>query len=139
MKNFDELVTGRKKEPFKLGGQTFTIRARLHSRRFARMLKDCQDAEGAEASIDAAGRFMNRALIVKDRERFQQLIDGDDDDDDDAKVVTFEQLRELVDWCVDHYTGKHDTQEESSTPGSPPTPTPRNVVSFQPTAKNQAS
>jgi hypothetical protein len=140
MKDFDELVRGRKREKFKLGGQTFTTRANLSARRFARMLTLVEQIDGAEAAIDATAAFMDKVLIPEDRERFRLLLEVDPDEDveDDEKAVTLEQINEVVDWTVEHYTGKRITREESSTPGAESAPMPQNVVSFNP-AKNQAS
>jgi hypothetical protein len=141
MNDFDELVRGRKRDKFKLGGQTFTIRANLHARRFARMLRVVEGIEGAEDAIDATVKFMDKVLIPEDRERFHAIMSAaeeDDDSEDDATAVTLEQINEVVDWTVEHYTGKRPTREESSTPGAESTETPQNVVSFNP-VKNQAS
>jgi hypothetical protein len=142
MKNFDELLRGRKREPFQLGGQEFTIRARIHARSFAKMLASVQDLETAEQTIDATARFMEYVVVPEDRERFMCLFgtpqDGEDDVDED-NVITIDQVHALVGWVIEHYTGKLLTQEESSSPGASSTPTQQNVLSFNPVSKNQAS
>jgi len=142
MKDFDELVRGRKREAFKLGGETFHIRSKLHARRFARMIRAVENIEGAEAAIDVTVGFMDKVLLPEDRDKFRALMAVEDDDDDkadDEKAVTLEQVNELVDWVIEHYTGKRLTPGESSSPGAESTQTPHNVVSFKDPQKSQAS
>jgi hypothetical protein len=140
MKDFDELVRGLKREEFKLNGQKFKIRSKIHARRFARMIEMVENIEGYENSIDGAVEFMNIVLLGPDRERFRALlaVSDEDEDTDDDNAVTIEQVNALLKWLVEHYTGKQPTRDEQSTPGSESTQTPLNVVSFQP-AKTQAS
>lgn len=101
---------------FKVGGQEFALRAKLPYRRWNKLLAAMRAPDADEQ--EATETFFRTVLIKADRERFLALLNNEDDDDDDADVIDMSQMDKLTDWVMEHFTGKHPTSSDSSTPGA---------------------
>lgn len=111
---------------FKIGGQTFTLRAKLPYRRWNDLLKIMRDDDTDPDLATAA--FFNTVLIAADRNRFLALLNTDEDDDD--HVIDLQQMDELTDWIMEHFTGKRRNSSDGSSPGANGTGPAPNVVSL---------
>jgi hypothetical protein len=100
---------------FKIGGQEFSLRAKLPYRRWNALLAAMRDPDATEQ--DTTERFFNTVLIKADRERFLNLLNNPDDDDDDDNVIDLSQMDQLTDWIMEHFTGKHRNSSDSSSLG----------------------
>lgn len=127
-RDFDAMLAERAgvRPTFRVAGQTFTVKAKLNFRKFSKMLS----ALGADDTDEneAMDEFFRMVLIPQDRDRFFELLDSDDEDE--SKVVGADQMRALSQWLMEHYTGKPQTSEESSSDGSASAGESPNVVSL---------
>jgi hypothetical protein len=138
-RDFDAMLAqqGRTRQTFRIGGQEFTIRAKLPWRTFSALLASMQ-----EENVDEYAKtveFFNLVLVRADRERFRELLNasGDDEEDED-EVIDPEQMNLLSDWLLEYYTGKRQGSSDSSSPGSAETGDRQNVVSLNPRAASTA-
>lgn len=115
---------------FRLAGQTFTVKAKLPSKRF-RMLLNQLTSEGVDEDA-LENEFLRLAIIPQDRERFFLLLDydGEGDEVDEWSVVSPQQQQQLVEWLMELYTGKAEPSSGSSQDGSTTTGASQNVVSL---------
>jgi hypothetical protein len=132
VRDFDAMLAERAgvHPTFRIGGQEFTLRAKLPYKRWNKLMAAMRadDADEQQATVD----FFRSVLIKDDRERFVALLDKEDDDDDENAVVDLSQMDALTDWIMEHFTGKRRNSSESSTPGANGTGLAPNVVSLQP-------
>lgn len=132
-RDFDARLADRKKAAgrptFKLAGQEFTLRAKLPFRKWNKVVAFMRaDDTTQDEAMDA---FFNLVLIRVDRPRFADLLDREDSEsDDDEDVVDWSQVDDLMDWAMEHFTGKNLSSASSSTDGASETDPPRNVVSL---------
>lgn len=112
---------------FKIGGQEFTLRAKLPYVRWNKLLAVMRDDD--TSPDDATREFFNTVLVAADRERFWQLLQREDDDDDD-NVIGMDQMDGLTDWVMEHFTGKARKSTDGSSPGVNGTGPAPNVVSL---------
>lgn len=116
-KDFDAALaeTLREKPTFTLAGQRFTCKARLSWKSLISLYDS--DDEGLGTSV---AQFFAIVLVKADRERFFSLIDDEDPDDDDY-AVSVDQIRDVMGWLTEHYTGKAEGQPADSSDGPPTT------------------
>lgn len=112
---------------FKIGGQEFSLRAKLPYTRWNKLLTVMRD-DGTNPDT-ATAEFFNTVLIRADRERFLELLNKEEDDDDDT-VIGLSQMDQLTDWCMEHFTGKALNSSDGSSPGVSGTGPAQNVVSL---------
>lgn len=127
-KDFDAMLAEKagEKPTFTIAGQTFTLRAKLPYRKWNDLVALMRD-EDAD-NMDSTKQFFNTVLVRADRERFSQLLDSDDDEDEG--VIGVNQMSELTDWVMEHFTGKLQSSSNGSSPGSNGTGQSPNVVSL---------
>lgn len=128
-RDFDAMLAEKAgiRPTFKVGGQEFTLRAKLPYGKWNKMLSRMRSDE---VDADEATReFFNTVLIRADRERFLTLLDNDDDEDE-GNVVDLEAMDKLTDWIMEHFTGKTPSSSESSPNGASGTGQRQNVVSL---------
>lgn len=129
-RDFDAMLADKAnvRPTFKVGGQEFTLRARLPYEKFSQLVNALRaDNEDEKA---ATAEFYNTVLVRADRERFLELLASEDEDDD--AVIDLRQLSALTDWAMEHFTGKAPSDSSSSSPGANGTGVPQNVVSLDP-------
>lgn len=137
VRDFDRALAERRggRPEFIVGGQKFTCRAKLSFHKFSQLMEtmgavDEDDAAGAQSKTED---FLRTVIVRQDRDRFMALLrDEGVDDDDDENVITPDQLAQIVEWLMDHYTGKGAGNENSSSGGPTSTGPSRNVVSLNP-------
>jgi hypothetical protein len=112
---------------FKVGGQEFTLRAKLPYKRWNKLLAVMRNDD--TDPDDATAEFFNTVLIANDRQRFLDLLDKEDDDDDED-VIGLDQMDGLTDWIMEHFTGKLRNSSNGSSPGPNGTGPAPNVVSL---------
>lgn len=112
---------------FKVGGQEFTLRAKLPYASWNRLLAVMRDDD--TTPDDATKKFFDTVLIKADRERFWSLLQKDDEEDDD-NVIGMDQMDGLTDWVMEHFTGKARKNSDGSSPGANGTGAAPNVVSL---------
>lgn len=111
---------------FRIGGQEFTLRAKLPYVRWNKLLSVMRDDD--TTPDDATKEFFDTVLVRSDRERFWQLLQRDDEDDD--AVIGMDQMDGLTDWVMEHFTGKARRSSDGSSPGVNGTGAAPNVVSL---------
>jgi hypothetical protein len=129
-KDFDAMLAEQAgiRPTFKIGGQEFALRSKLPYVRWNKLLAVMRDDD---VSPDFATReFFETVLIKADRERFLALLNKDDDDDGDDNVIGMDQMDELSDWIMEHFTGKARKSSGGSSPGVNGTGAAPNVVSL---------
>lgn len=134
IRDFDTLQCSA--QSFKVGGQQFTTRKKVPFKKLSRFI-DAANAPDAD-DVEEAEKFFNLVLIRGDRQRLLDLLDADSDDDADADhVVGLDQVRGIMSWLVEHYTGKAETSSDGFSPGVPAAETgaSSNVVSLNPRAQ----
>ncbi len=121
----------------RLGGQDFTLRRKVASKRWEKMLAAFSDDDTTVHGL--AERLFAIVLVKQDVPRFLALLnlENEQDDDDDEQVIDPAQLNEIVDWVMEYYSGKDSTDSTPSSPGPETTGQPPNVVSL--TARPTAS
>lgn len=127
-KDFDAMLREKAgdKPTFSIAGQTFTLRARLPYKQWDKLIALMQSEEGN--GMDATHKFFNSVLVRADRERFAALLDSEDDDDE--QVIGVAEMGDLIDYVMEHFTGKLQSSSNGSSPGSTGTGQSRNVVSL---------
>lgn len=132
-RDFDAMLADSAKDrlTFVVGGQEFTLRARLPYQKWNELLQTMRsdETDGNQATAE----FFNTVLIKRDRQRFLDLLahDGEDDEDgEDEDVVDLVQMDQITDWIMEHFTGKLRRSSDSSSPGANGTGQPRKVVSL---------
>jgi len=129
-RDFDQMLAEKAgaRPTFTVGGQTFTLRAKLPYKRWNKLLASmrAEDVDPQEATAD----FFDVVLIRADRPRFRELLDRDGDDDDDD-VIDLSQMDAITDWAMEHFTGKLQSSSGSSSHGANGTGPAPNVVSLQ--------
>jgi hypothetical protein len=130
-RDFDAMLAEKvgTRPTFTVGGQQFTLRAKLPYRKWNKIMAEMRD--DAIDAQEATANFFRAVLIKADRERFVALLNNDgDDDDDDASVIGLDQMDQLTDWVMEHFTGKQPNSSDSSPHGANGTGAPPNVVSL---------
>ena len=125
-KDFTKKYSDIERPEFIVGGQTFTARAKLPYKRFSTLLEQMR-ADDVDVQA-ATAEFFRTALIREDRDRFIELLEYDGDDDD--VTISMEQLNEITDWLMEHFTGKTQPSSDSSPNGAGGTGQSRKVVSL---------
>jgi hypothetical protein len=140
-KDFDAMLAeqGRQRKTFRIGGQEFTVKAKVPYRKFQTMLAALSRAAESDDDDETRGaeeRFFREVLIKSDVDRFLALLnaEGDGDEVDEYAVIDAAQLSPLTDWVLEHFTGKRSESSDSSSDGSSGTGRSQNVVSL--TARN---
>jgi hypothetical protein len=130
-RDFDQMLAEKAgdRPTFTVGGQTFSLRAKLPYKRWNKLLASMR-ADGADPQEQTA-EFFRTVLIRADRERFVELLDKEDDEDDEEAVIDLSQMDAITDWIMEHFTGKLRNSSDSSSPGANGTGQPLNVVSLQ--------
>lgn len=111
---------------FKVGGQEFTVKAKLPFKKFASTVTALSEEDD---EVKQAEDFFSLVLVPGDRDRFFELLDAEGDDDGNG-VVTPEQIGALMEWLMEHYTGKHRPHSDGSSLGLGSTSPQPNVVSL---------
>lgn len=127
-KDFDAMLRekGGDRPTFTIGGQVFTLRAKLPYTKWNALVAMMRDEDGD--TMKSTHEFFNTVLIRDDRPRFAALLDSDSDDDDE--VIGVEQMSELTDYVMEHFTGKLQDSSNGSSPGANGTGQQPNVVSL---------
>ncbi len=132
-RDFDAMLAEKAgiRPTFKVAGQEFTLRAKLPYAKWQKLLAAMRsdDVSPHEANVE----FFRTALIRADRERFLSLLNVEDDEDDDADdsaVIGMDQIDGIIDWAMEHFTGKLRSSSSGSSPGADETGPQRNVVSL---------
>ncbi len=127
-KDFDAMLREKAGErpTFTIGGQTFTLRAKLPYSKWTALVAMMRAEDGD--SMSATHEFFDTVLIRDDRPRFAVLLDSADDDDD--KVIGVDQMSDLTDYVMEHFTGKLQSSSNGSSPGANGTGPQPNVVSL---------
>lgn len=134
VKDFDAMLAEKSggRPEFVIAGQKFTARGKLPWKKFSTLILSltAEDTSSADGLIKTED-FFRLVLVPADRQRFIDLInhDGDEDEDDDH-IVGAQQVSEILDWLLGHYTGKAVQADNSSTPKSGDSGQPSNVVSL---------
>lgn len=138
-RDFDAMLAARAgvRPTFKVGGQEFTVKAKLPFKKFQKLV-----ASLAGDDIDEEAKteeFFRMVLIPQDRERFFLLLnyDGEGDEVDEWNVVSPEQINGLTEWLMELYTGKAGANSPSSSNGSDDAGQRQNVVSL--TSRTQSA
>jgi hypothetical protein len=136
-RDFDAMFAMRagQRPTFRVGGQEFTVKAKLPNRKFKKLLAAFVDDEIDETQAEKD--FFNLCLIKSDRERFFALLEYEGDDDEGDDVIDIPQLNELTSWLMEYYTGKAAENSSSSSDGSSGTGGSPKVVSLS--SRQQAS
>lgn len=134
-RDFDAMLAEKAnvRPTFKVSGQTFTMKARLHSDKYFEMQEYLRNPETTEKQ--AMRRMFETVLVKSDRERFFHVFDGDlegEDDDVMGLGIDIQQLDEMTTWILEFYSGKAGQNSQSSTPGTSTTGQQQNVVSLNP-------
>lgn len=134
-RDFDAMLSEKAgvRPTFRVGGQEFTCKAKVPFKRFAKLLEAL--TEDGDGEGDKADKIFRLALVAADRERFLELLNADGEDDED-RVIAPEQVREMTDWLLEHYSGKASPNSDTSSNGASTTGPPPNVVSL--TSRSQA-
>lgn len=131
VRDFDSMLAANAgvRPSFKVGGQEFTLRAKLPYKRWNKLLASmrAEDVDPQEATAD----FFRAVLVKADRERFVALLDKEDDDDDEEAVIDLSQMDAITDWVMEHFTGKLKNSSDSSQPGANGTGPAPNAVSLR--------
>lgn len=134
-RDFDAMIAERtgEKPTFRIAGQEFTLRARLPFTRWDALLTYMRADE--TGNLDATRKMFSTVLVRADRERFLALltpanIDDDDDESGDAAAIGLDQLGPLTDWVMEYFTGKLQSNTDSSSPGVADTGAPPRPVSL---------
>lgn len=129
-RDFDAMLAEKAngRPTFKVGGQEFTLRAKLPYLKWIRLLAVMRDPDVEEEL--STEEFFNTVLIKADRQRFLALLNAEDEDDED-NVIGMEEMNDLTDWIMEHFTGKQLNSSAGSSPGSNGTGQSPNVVSLQ--------
>lgn len=131
-RDFDAMLAEKAgtRPTFKVGGQEFTLRAKLPYTKWNKLLAVMRSDE---TDPDKANEvFFNTVLIRADRQRFLDLLNNEgDDEDDDDNVIGLDQMDGLTDWIMSHFTGKLLSSTSGSSPGVNGTGPAPNVVSLQ--------
>lgn len=131
--DFDAMLAEKagKRPTFKIGGQEFTLRAKLPYATWNKVLAAMRDDDIDEQ--ESTEQFFNAVLIRNDRARFMELLDredADEDDDDDENVIDLSQMDGLTTKIMEHFTGKQLSNTGGSSPGANETGAAPNVVSL---------
>lgn len=131
-RDFDAMLAERAgvRPTFRVGGQEFTIKAKLPFKKFQKLVASLA---GDDVDEDAkTDEFFAMVLVPQDRERFFLLLnyDGEGDEVDEWNVVSPEQVTSLTQWLMELYTGKAGASSASSSNGSAGAGAPLNVVSL---------
>lgn len=129
-RDFDAMLAEKAgiRPTFRIAGQTFTLRAKLPYAKWNKLLAGMRDADTDEKT--ASEEFFRTVLIKADRERFLDLLASEDEDDE--LVVGMDQIGEITDWAMGHFTGKAPSSSNSSSPGANATGVAPSVVSLDP-------
>lgn len=140
-RDFDAMLAEKAgiRPTFKVGGQEFTLRAKLPYAKWNNLLSFMRNPDGDD--MDATRKFFTTVLIKADRQRFLDLLavgaSDDDDEDDDTPSIDLAQMGPITDWAMEHFTGKLQSSSNGSSPGANDTGASRNVVSLN--ARTSAS
>jgi len=128
-RDFDAMLAERAgvRPTFTIGGQEFTLRAKLPYNRWNKLLSAMRDEDVDEMA--STEQFFNTLLVRNDRQRFLDLLNRDDEDDDE-NVIDVEQMSALTDWIMEHFTGKLRRSTDGSSAGSNGTGAAPNVISL---------
>lgn len=131
-RDFDAMLAQRAgtRPTFRVGGQEFTVKAKLAFKKFAKLIATFEEADDEIAATEA---FFRMVLVPSDRDRFIALLDADGEDDSDA-VIDPEQIQAMTEWLMEYYTGKHRASSNGSSGGAGTMAQPLNVVSLNPRA-----
>lgn len=134
MKDFDEAraqrnATDAEERSFKLGGETFTIRAAVRPETLVAASRVTTDSSLVD-DVAAFDELIKGFLEETDRERYEQLRLREVD------PVTFTDLMEIAQWAVEVNSARPTEQPSPSGLGREPTGTPLTAVP-QPTAETQ--
>lgn len=134
-KDFDAMISEQAgvKPTFRIAGQEFTLRSKLPYSKWNKLVAAMRDPEGDDMA--ATKQFFNTILVRADRQRFIDLLEIDDidDEDDDAQDdqrIGMDQMSPLMDWVMEHFTGKLQGNTDGSSPGASTTGPPPNVISL---------
>lgn len=117
------------RQTFRLAGQEYTLRAKLPFTKWNKLLEKMNSDE--VDNLSSTLEFYDLVLIRADRQRFHDALTADDaDDDDEAGVIGVEQMRDLTDKVMEHFTGKLQSSTDGSSPGADTTGASPNVVSL---------
>lgn len=127
-RDFDAMLAEKAgvKPTFTVAGQTFTLRAKLPYAKWNKLLLTMRSDDADQ--MKATHEFFNTVLVRADRERFAALLDSEDDEDEG--VIGIEEMSEITDWVMEHFTGKLQRNSNGSSPGSNETGGSPNVVSL---------
>lgn len=139
-KDFDAAVreVNGDRPTFKLGGQTFTCKARLKGTTVIQLLNLVGTAQNQEtAALELMANIDNlfaKVLIKPDRERFFEVIRGsdEDEDEDDEAIIDFTSLMELMSWLMNMYLGNLGGSASNSDVGPSEIGQPAKVISLDP-------
>jgi hypothetical protein len=129
-RDFDAMLAEKAgiRPTFKVGGQEFTLRSKLPYSKWNKLLAVMRD-DDTDAD-EATEMFFNTVLVKGDRQRFLELLAKEDDDDDDDNVIGLQQMNDITDWVMEHFTGKHPSSSGGSSPGANGTGPQPNVISL---------
>lgn len=134
-KDFDAMVAEQAgvKPTFRIAGQDFTLRSKLPYSKWNQLLAAMKDPDGDDMA--ATKQFFTTVLVKADRQRFADLLeidelDDEDDDDQDDQRIGLEQMGPLMDWVMEHFTGKLRSNTDGSSPGAGSTGQQPNVISL---------
>jgi hypothetical protein len=136
-RDFDAMLAEKAgiRPTFKIGGQIFTLRAKLPYARWTKLLAAMRDDD--VSGEQANEQFFRAVLIPGDRDRFMALLESEADDD--GAIIGVEDMDGLLDWAMAHFTGKAPSSSNGSSPGSSETGQRPNVISLSSKAPANAS
>jgi len=136
-RDFDAMLAEKAgvRPTFKIGGQIFTLRSKLPYSRWTKIIAAMRDDD--VSGEQANEQFFRAVLIPSDRERFMELLNSENDDD--GAVIGMQEMDELLDWAMSHFTGKAPSNSNGSSPGAGETGQRPNVISLSAKAPANAS
>lgn len=113
-RDFDAEVELRDRPSFRLGGETFTCKAKLSFRKIQKLLGAFTGNVAESELILKVDEFFAVVLMKDDVDRFFAMLDAADEVDDGDGAVDLGQIRDLMVWLVEHYTGNVSGQSTAS-------------------------
>lgn len=135
MQDFDTPDGDVSERQFKVGGQVFTVRQRIHPSAMQSLDMDANDS--ITETMDALAKMIRSCLVFADRERWDAALL---DSNDDANIITIEQIKDVSDFVLEKLTGDRPLVSPVSSGDSMPTIAPPSLAAVSsPEAATQTS
>ena len=115
-RDFDAMVASTGRPSFTVGGQKYEARSKLPWHTYNAITAAAAEAESQDER-EFTLKFFNTVLLKDDRKRFTKALTADPENVDDADVIGVNQLNDLMEWLMEHYTGKLQASASSTSNG----------------------